>query len=199
MPSALKKLKALSKQIPKPEHFSAFMREIAAEKNDRGAAILLATNVETALDYALISALRGAAFDDLFERDGPLSDFHNKVQMGRALRIYGPETHSNLRIIRHVRNTFAHVRIPITFDTPEVADACQELVIQEVLFPRAVREPPNKKKLGTRQLFTEICNTIAHNLQWLRDEPAIKAATDAVNSAGIPAGLEALIRPQPLP
>jgi hypothetical protein len=49
MTTALEALARLSRQEPTPEYFIAFQEEINAEKNDRGAAILLVCNVEICL------------------------------------------------------------------------------------------------------------------------------------------------------
>ncbi len=174
------------------------MTEISQEKNDRGAGILLATNVENSLDYVLLKTLYGPT-DKLFDQNGPLSSFSNKIQMGRALGLYGEQTSSNLDTIRHIRNAFAHAQIPITFETPEVAAGCRLLTIQEVLFPRAVREPPVADKMTARALFTEVCNTIAHNFQWLHRREALRAAAEAAKSAHTPNGIQILFRPAPLP
>lgn len=53
MTTALEALARLSRQEPTPEYFIAFQEEINAEKNDRGAAILLACNVEICLRFAI--------------------------------------------------------------------------------------------------------------------------------------------------
>jgi hypothetical protein len=46
---ALEALNQLTDAQPTYDHFADFIKETNAEKNDRGAAILLATNVENAL------------------------------------------------------------------------------------------------------------------------------------------------------
>jgi hypothetical protein len=47
--------------------------------------------------------------------------------MAVALGILGPVSRENLRIIRHVRNAFAHAKRPIKYATPEVAAMCMDL------------------------------------------------------------------------
>ena len=37
--------------------------------------------------------------------------------------------------MRHIRNAFAHAKVPVTFDTEEVADACAELVRFNIFDP----------------------------------------------------------------
>lgn len=47
--------------------------------------------------------------------------------MAVALGILGPISRANLRIIRHLRNAFAHAKQPIKYPTPEVAAMCLDL------------------------------------------------------------------------
>jgi hypothetical protein len=59
-----KALEALNEPIDAPpshEHFAQWQRETNAEKNDRGAAILLATNVENALQGAITQILENGS------------------------------------------------------------------------------------------------------------------------------------------
>jgi hypothetical protein len=40
--------------------------------------------------------------------------FAAKIQLGRALGIYGPVMHGQLTVIKNVRNQFAHCAVPWT-------------------------------------------------------------------------------------
>src|SRR5438270_11156749 len=55
--SALQAVSALSRSDPTEQDFQDYSRETNAEKNDRGAAILLATNLENALLSAIVNKL----------------------------------------------------------------------------------------------------------------------------------------------
>jgi hypothetical protein len=60
------------------------------------------------------------------------------------------------RLIRHTRNAFAHAKMPIRFDTPEVTAVCADL--QRInLFkpPEEVDQAPN---LSARERFEFVCN-----------------------------------------
>src|ERR1700733_9815244 len=48
------------------------------------------------------------------------SAFSRKIASARALKIIGPITNENLTIIRHVRNAFAHAKLPIDFQTSQI-------------------------------------------------------------------------------
>lgn len=68
----------------------------------------------------------------MFEDDGaPLRDFGSKIRLSYALGIIGAKAKADLDLIRHIRNTFAHSRAELTFELPEVADACALLTLSE--------------------------------------------------------------------
>ena len=69
---------------------------------------------------------------ELFEQDDPLATYARKIAMASALGIIGPKAKENFRLIRHVRNAFAHHRIPIEFSTPEVHAVCMDMVPLEL-------------------------------------------------------------------
>src|SRR5262249_17154159 len=58
-----------------------------------------------------------------------------KITIAAAFEIIGKITQENLRLIRHVRNAFAHAKIPITFNTPEVSAVCADLVRINIFDP----------------------------------------------------------------
>jgi hypothetical protein len=99
-------------------------------QNDRAVAIILPAQLESVLQEAI--AARLVPLDKreenrIFGYDGPLGSFSAKIKIGFALGIYGPETRAHLDTIRAIRNTFAHSRKPVTFETPAVAAECAKL------------------------------------------------------------------------
>jgi hypothetical protein len=97
---------------------------------DRATALLQCTALEDALLAAILSrfvALSNNDHHDLFEGDNPLSTFFAKIKLGFALGLYGERTRADLHCIRDIRNAFAHAGGPISFQTPEVIDACSQL------------------------------------------------------------------------
>jgi hypothetical protein len=118
------------------------------ETNHRGACIILCANVETALDAALQAILSLDESSTLLDGEDQFSTFARKIELGYALRIYGEQTRDNLTIMRHLRNAFAHAKIPLPFDTPEVANVCQQFTTMGVLSPSVVRQPPDKSTMG---------------------------------------------------
>lgn len=171
MATPLESLAILSREDPTPQYFSAFFIEVNAEKNDRGAAILLAANAEVCLRYAIKRHL--VAIDDvertLFRSNGPLSEFAAKIRVGYAMGLYKEQTKQNLDYIRAIRNAFAHAIIPISFETSEVRAVCDLMIMPELLRPTTVDETGNPRGLlpempTPRQRFQKICEAVSHNL-----------------------------------
>ncbi|WP_316174403.1 hypothetical protein [Bradyrhizobium sp. SZCCHNRI1073] len=58
--------------------------------------------------------------------------------------------------MRPVRNAFAHSKIPITFETPEVATVCADLVRINIFEP--AEEPDQEPSLTPRKRLEVVCN-----------------------------------------
>lgn len=167
MVGVLTALKKLSSAEPDFDDFRPFKEEVKRQKNDRGAALLLAANIENALDVVLFRVLNPATKDEMFDQRGPLGTFSSKILMGQALGLFGSETSRNLTNIRHIRNAFAHSKKPITFKTREVKAACDLIVTQEVVYPRTVpKKSERPDRLMGRKRYQRACEVIAHNLIW---------------------------------
>jgi hypothetical protein len=162
---ALEALNELMDAAPSHEHFAQWQRETNAERNDRGAAILLATNVENALQGAITQILhiKKGQRNGIFGLNAPLGSFANMITMGYAMEVFGDETKSNLDIIRRVRNAFAHSKLPIDFQTDQITRVCDFLTVPALLPPHAVQRG-NVVSHTSRRKFQTVCNAIAHNL-----------------------------------
>jgi hypothetical protein len=161
---AFEQLNILTNKEADYRHFSIYIEQVSEEKNPRGAAILLATNVEVALDYAL-SKLLNHRHRLLAGAGKPLDSFRNKILLGYALNIYGDGTFLSLEAIRNIRNAFAHARIPIGFDTPEIANVCELINNQPPLTPFVISPgTPTEPGPTPRERFTYVCHRLAHNL-----------------------------------
>lgn len=146
-PMAPSSLKKLMRRLPQPEDFEKALNELDTE-SPRAAAVLAATWLEDILRLALLYKMRTLSDEDedrLFLGTGPLSSFSTKIQLGYALSIYGPKSRHDLDSIREIRNAFAHVRAPISFDTKEIAARCASFHCLKIL------APPN---LTSRKQFT---------------------------------------------
>jgi len=163
--SALRKLSDKEATI---EEIEEFQNQISHETNDRGACILMATNVEIALNRAIFRVLdwdektRG----QLTSAEGPAGTFSQKIHLGRALRIYGEDTQHNLDYFRLIRNAFAHTHAPITFETREVKDAVGLLKLVAAMPPVGVAAYVDSQttEITSRNAFKRACEIAAHNL-----------------------------------
>ena len=90
---ALQALIVLGSRKATPDDYKNYHTEVLSQKNDRGAAILVATNLENALESAITRLLMIDSDDAVFKAEmSPLGTFANKIKMGSALRIFGKET-----------------------------------------------------------------------------------------------------------
>ena len=169
--AALINVKALISADPAPEHFAEFFEQVRGENNDRGAAILTATNTDNSLRYALSRRLAVTKnnHEELFGLSGPMGTFDLKIRMAKALRIFGTETEANLTLIRTIRNAFAHSTIPITFKTVAIIELCKFLVVPFVLPPKSIKVIDGEvvdpeEPIEARQRFRTVCENTTHNL-----------------------------------
>ena len=89
--------------------------------NDRSSTLVVCAILEQFLETALSSHFEVSEDDakQIFVEDkgGPLSSLANKITMGYALGLYGPQMRSDLQIIRRIRNAFAHSKVNFDFET----------------------------------------------------------------------------------
>lgn len=155
-----KKLSALKKLMNLPSdsnHQEEFERQMSAQINDRGYCLLLASTLENLLDEAIVHRLpqmTGDLHDRLFELEGPAGSFSRKITLAQAIGMLGPVTYRNFTLIRHIRNAFAHAKIPITFATKEVADVSNALTLLDPFFPE--RPPPVELHESPRDHFHSV-------------------------------------------
>lgn len=198
----LNSLSALTKAPPTSnEHTREYVTELTQEKNDRGACILVVTNVENKLLNAIKHRLKvtDKYYEKIFGFNGPLGTFDNKIRMGYALEIFGDEMLENLNVIKSIRNAFAHSRLPINFDTPEVVSACELLIkpkirtdVQEQI---AAFESGWAQANTSRRKFITISSIIAGNFSIYTQCAARKFVRDHEKYPF----MQRLMRPKPLP
>jgi hypothetical protein len=176
MASPVAALRKLTKLDSTHEHQAAYVEQLAPETNHRGACLILTANVETALDAAIQQFLRLEGDSHLLDDEDLYSAFSRKIALGYALRIYGKQTRNNLTYTRHIRNAFAHAKIPLTFDTPEVKAVC-DLFVPLAVLPPSSGNPPSP--YTPRQQFENVAQVLAHNLIWWSLEPVQALALEA--------------------
>jgi hypothetical protein len=122
-------LTRLLEQVPTPQEYQVAWENVRKD-GSRGSVVLAGTLVEDSLRALLISRMAlGVGKDgpkDLFGSMKPLSSFSAKIRMGFALKLYGERAFHDLELLRKLRNLFAHGRLAIDFNTPEVKRAINQ-------------------------------------------------------------------------
>jgi hypothetical protein len=141
-----KALKALSRKSPDRRQLIESIVQLQTG-TDRSAGIIADCMLEGELDDALSRITEPYMGIDgpgtLFEQIGPFSTFHAKILAGQALGLFGIKTKSDLMIMKHIRNQFAHSRLPLTFAQKEITDAVLSLDMLsrfEIPVPDATRD-----------------------------------------------------------
>lgn len=93
--------------------------------------LVLTSTIEDILEEALLAKMRqplsGNFKRRLFQGYGPLGSFSAKVDLAFALEIINEETHLELRVLRDLRNEFAHANSPRFFDQEDVIKHLRKL------------------------------------------------------------------------
>ena len=151
----IKTLDDLTNEQPTEGNLNGYLRLINKE-SDRGAAVMLTSFVEQALEDALRANL--ADYQDgsqnrwFRDRGAPFGDFGAKTALGKALGIIGPQMESKLNVIRRVRNVFAHRLLPIDFTHPLIEAECNKVLT------------PSIEDAPTRLRFSGLCLAIIRQL-----------------------------------
>ncbi len=202
--SALEAVSRLSDRDPGPDDFKHYQEEAGAEKGHRGAAILLATNVDNALQKSIRRwlNLEPERRDELFRFNGPSGTFGNKIIIAHALGIFGNKTRQNLEIIRTIRNAFAHATHPIRFDDLAIIKLCDFLVVPDPVRFGSVKGPLNpvsESSFAAREKYRMTCENIANNLLVHNFTGPIRIDIEAFKVKLSYDNYEVLAREKPLP
>ena len=142
-------LRVLSSEVPNPEAVEQLLLGLHL-KEDREAAIVGASLVESALQQRLILSFASVATgleSRLFEDRGPLSDFNSKILVAQAFGVIRERLADDLQRIRKIRNCFAHARIEVRFSEPliqkEVAELAAVVAVQQAMKKYPDVYPPN--------------------------------------------------------
>jgi hypothetical protein len=165
---AIDALRRLSRRKVAVDQIEAYFAEIGGVGNDRGMAILMATSIENALRDSIAAHMRIDEEDNkLFGYDAPFGTFDSKIRVGRALGIFGSATERELELIKAIRNAFAHSKVPMDFNTPEIAAAADLLAMLPLYTGAAtpVRWHQQMTDYKKRPRFVQACQGLAHSLQ----------------------------------
>lgn len=131
------------------------MLDALDEQPDLTVAVMGGALLESALERLLViqfTSKRKELPGKLFENRGPMSDFNSKILIGEAFGVLRPKIADELQTIRHIRNTFAHARSPVTFETPQISK--EILGLQMLLIMQSVEVKGEHEE--TIRLFASI-------------------------------------------
>jgi hypothetical protein len=200
MSKALNALQRLNCTEMTPERYEAYINEIGSLSSDRGIGILMVTTVEDALQSAIESrlAIADKQRKDFFGPNSLLGSFANKINIGNALEIFGESTRQNLKLLKSIRNLFAHSKIAVDFKTKEIIGACNSL---ELPLPPVNPDGTQPKwssqidRLKGRPRFQTVCSGYAYTFSAY----ALLAKESQNFSSDQPdERYERLVRPKPL-
>jgi hypothetical protein len=116
-------LRKLSRKFPAPPEIERIMNDLRGEK-DISVAIVASAIVESSLEQLIIQKLKtkkSALIGQIFKSGGPMADFHSKILIANAFQIITSNMAEELHSIKTIRNTFAHAKMPISFDHELIA------------------------------------------------------------------------------
>jgi hypothetical protein len=103
---------------------------ILRQQTDAGSALVVAGLVEDELEKLLLAAGRSLENDDasrIFGRMGPLSNFAAKIEIAYMFSLIDKPIRDDLRVIKGIRNAFAHTTRFVHFGSAHIAKECRKL------------------------------------------------------------------------
>jgi len=178
-------LRTITRADPRFEHIEALERELYASPSDRATVVMFGSFLETHLERFLASKMRDSLNSDdrqrLFEGNGVLATFSSKILLAFAMKLMGPITRHDLDLIRHLRNGFAHSRMPFGFDAPEVRAVCDQLRIVDCAgsnIPQGYLQRVDRTRYEEfadithpKTRFISACHSISYRMLVAKDGP----------------------------
>ena len=113
---------SMNSDIPKPKEVLQDIGRIAKDlfaESERGCVLVAAAFIDELLSALLKTHFRrdGGNAAELFEGHGPLSTFSSKIEISYQLELIDATQRSSLNMLRKIRNDYAHLHIPVDFDS----------------------------------------------------------------------------------
>jgi hypothetical protein len=179
MASNIAKLRELTTRPATVEHQEEYDKQTSAKADDRSFCLLLTAMLENELERAIdhwLGELPEKIRHDMYDRDGALGNFSRKITLASALEIIGPTSQENFRLVRNVRNAFAHAKVPLTFKTTEVSAVCADLERINIFDPPV--EVDQAPQMPARDRFETVCNeTMVRLARYSGHDPKFKDET----------------------
>jgi hypothetical protein len=134
------------------------------DETDRGAAVLAGGFVEHFLGRFIQSYVKEERLrNDLFGPLGPLSSFSQRIAVAYAFGFITKEHYDDLRLIKDIRNHFAHHPLGTSFETSDVAASARRLSDFETV------KGNFKEPLVYRVAYLITCGTLCGQM-WMKME-----------------------------
>jgi hypothetical protein len=107
------------------------------------------------------SAMRpDADLKAIFENRGALDSFSNRITIAFALKLIGTGLYFDLRILRDIRNAFAHAPEALDFDNAEIKAKCDALWLPQKIKYQGREDPksPREKFIRATTLILDAIN-----------------------------------------
>lgn len=124
---------AISKTALFTEEFERFFLSLHAE-SDRALAIVTFSYIDEELQRLLVQVLNPnivGGTKKLFDAHGPLATASSRIELVAALYWIDPRVYKNLRILRKIRNAFAHDPFIPSFDDSQIQDLLNSMIPYE--------------------------------------------------------------------
>jgi len=128
----------------KPKERPELRHQMLLEESDRGCVLIGAAALDNAMEdllrqiFSADPAILKKSVEPLLEPNGPLGSYSAKTQVLNALGLLTLDIYGDLERIRKIRNRFAHVRDPVSFDDQSVIDVVASLRTAE-FFRKGIR------------------------------------------------------------
>jgi len=161
------------------------MNDLRGEK-DISVAIVASAIAEASLQKLITQKFRtksSALIGQVFKSGGPLADFHSKILIANAFQIITSTLAEELHSIKTIRNTFAHAKVPISFDHELIAREINSLKMLNAI-KKVEKETEHKLELDNKAWFLLITKIILIMFDSLGAHPGIadEAIRDALDS-----------------
>ena len=95
------------------------------DESDRSVVILAGSFIEMTLEkYLRMKLVDSESVAQLFSGYAPLATFSAKIEVGFALGLLPVHVYQDLKVVKKLRNIFAHEVEPWNFDSQRVGDIC---------------------------------------------------------------------------
>ncbi|SPR97363.1 MltR family transcriptional regulator [Cupriavidus taiwanensis] len=127
-------------------------RRLLSEESDRGCALVGAAYLDEEITKLLRSRMveNKSNSDALLNQGRPIGTFSAKIRVAYAMGLIPEDVFRDISAIREIRNKFAHLHGPLSFDDQSIRDQCRSL-------RTAI---PSKKDSSPRARFIHVVTTV---------------------------------------